>query len=61
MKASEKDVRSFYAKHTKEELRAEIIKDQNRLNTTFRRIRDKNDQESVESRITILKDMMSKL
>lgn len=61
MNAAEKDLRGSYASHSKEELQQEIFINEISLRSSFPRIKDKIQQDDIESRIAILKDMLSKL
>ena len=61
MKAAEKDVRDFYKTNTPEELEAEIAKDERSLRRRFSSIRRKRQQDDIESRIAILRDMLKHL
>jgi hypothetical protein len=58
MKNAEKDLRASYALCSKEELQEAIFKDEASLRSPVRRLRDKINQNDVESRIAILKDML---
>lgn len=60
MENSEKELRDFYAAHSKEELQKEISKDEITLCSEAPRIEGRIDQKTVELRIAILKELMVK-
>ena len=57
MDNSEKEVRAFYAMHTKNELQIEIWKDENSLRKVVPRAKDRMQQKMVECKIATLRDM----
>lgn len=59
MGKAEKDVRDFYRTHSAQELLTEISKDERSLRHHFYSIRQKRLQDQIESRISILKAMLS--
>lgn len=60
MENSEKELRNFYAAHSKEDLQKEISKDEISLCAEAPRMRGRIDQKTVELRIAILKELMVK-
>lgn len=61
MDIAEKDIRDFYKSHSAEELRAEIAKDDRRRCESYSTIRQKFQQDQIEERIVVLREMLEGL